>query len=291
MSLSKAVNFSFINNNFNKIIQIAIVFGIISAIEYLLNESGIIGLGSLIGGIGGLFFGLFVSGYGIFVMRNILNGDERLPAFNIGTSIKRGFQIFLASIVYFLPFLIVMGIVIYTIVVPVAVNEFYTATYPDAYVSPTVEVVDPMTLTIASIVVLAIIPVTFILGYALQLGMVRFAAEDRSGALYEFGTNIGMVFKNFGKIFKLFWMQIALIICVVIISFGVLFVMGVALFAFSQVTAIMFLFVVLFQIVTQLVNIGHQMANLHLIAGMASEIGIVSGKLKNDDMADVAYEA
>ncbi|MEO1287866.1 MAG: DUF4013 domain-containing protein [Chloroflexota bacterium] len=288
MSFNKALSYSFSNNNLNKVIQIAIVFGIISAMDFLLNENGLTSLGMLISGIGGLLFALFMSGYGIVVMQNILHGEKRLPAFQIGKNIKDGFTILLASLVYFLPAIIIGGILL-TMFIPYGVYDFYADMNPDLYnTSPLVDI-DPMTYIIMVGLGLLMVVLIFIASYAVIIGMARFANEDRSRALFEFSTNVRLVFKHAGDIFKLFLWQFLLLAIAFIVTFLIIAMMGIATFASMGTTSLLFVFLICFQVVSSIVDTVHQIANLHLIADFAIETGIASSKTKNDDKLKTVY--
>lgn len=302
MSFSKALNFPFANNNLNKILQIGLVFGLILAVQVIFGP-----IGALISMVGNLLFGLFISGYGIFVMQNIMRGEETLPEFEIGDSIGRGVKIFFASLVYLVPlFIIIAVIVIMTLVITGPIigevfSEIITGLENPGYtpdMSSSSNDAGAMLPLLMCGALLVFIPLTIIMSYAIQVGMARFAAEDRSGALFEFGTNIKIVTSNGGKIFALFLNQLGIGIIYLIVGailgfVSLLFVgvsVGVASSASSDLGIFAIIFLVIFQIVVSILNTCQQMSNLHLIAGFGVEVGLVKGKKKTDGSLDMEYD-
>lgn len=299
MSVGTAFRFPFNSGNFNKVLQIGIVFGIIYSLEIVINASTFTETGSMIGAIGSLFFGLFTSGYGIFVMQNIFRGDETLPEFEVGDSIGRGFKVFLATLVYAIPIIIVMACIFGFAVASAGdavgrVFEEYSRQVTNPNYLPNlsdneIASLGTLPLLFCGLMVL-VIPVSIVLGYAAQIGMVRFAVEDRSGALFEFVTNIKMVFSNLGSIGGLFIRQLA----IGIVYFFLILIVGVTIDLVTGVdinttnTTAVIISGVVFSLCVGVLNITQQLSNIHLLAGFAYDAGLaeVHGKAKNDDMED-----
>ncbi len=299
MSVGTAFRFPFDSNNFNKVLQIGIVFGVISAIEVVINGGAQSGGGTIIGAIAGLLFGLFVSGYGILVMQNIFRGDETLPEFEVSDSIGRGFKILLASLVYAIPIIIVMACIFGFAVASAGeavgrVFEEYSRQLANPNYLPNLsdnEIASLGTLPLLFCgLMIFIIPLSIVLGYAAQIGMVRFAAEDRSGALFEFGTNIKMVFSNLGSVGGLFLRQLGIGILYFMIALalgmGVGFLSVIGSNMMGTLGAI--IFGTLLSLCIGVLNTAQQLSNIHLLAGFAYDAGLVDmqGKVKNDDMED-----
>lgn len=294
MSFREALRFPFDNNNINKILQIGLIFGIIAAVEIVFNGGEVVGFGTFIGLLVGLLFGLFVSGYGIFVIRNIMEGDEFLPSFAVMRSIGRGFVIFIANIIYFIPLIILLLIVFFMMVstASLGIEAFFrelslAMEYPYTSSSKLSQAeLDSFSqaLLVFCGSLIFILPVSLILNLALQVGMVRYAVEDSSGALFEFGTNISVVVKNLGKagglVLRLFVLGmvygiLGLIVGGIVAFFDTALNAGIAFIVFS----------VIFNIINMTVNTLARMSSLHLLARFGTDIGIMppSGKMKNDD--------
>ncbi|MGB7337615.1 MAG: DUF4013 domain-containing protein [Phototrophicaceae bacterium] len=295
MSFKEALNFPFANNNLNKILQIGLVFGLILAIQFIFGAAG-----SIVSGLGNLLFGLFISGYGIFIMQNVLRGEDRLPDFEIGESIKRGLWNFLASLIYLIPLFLIMVIIVAMVIAPMTGDVFaeIVAGIDNPGYTPDFGDNAGMIPLLMCGALLVFVPLTIILGYAIQIGMLRYAAEDRSGALFEFGTNIKTVMNNGGQIFKLFLNQLGIGIIYLIATSAVGFILvlfvGVGLSGASSASNDLGIFAILllvvFQVITSIMSTCQQVANLHLIAGLGIDIGLVGGKMKNDGSVDMKYD-
>lgn len=300
MSLGKAVKFPFANGNFNKVLQIGIVFGVIAALEVVINGGEGTGAGTLIGLAGGILFGLFVSGYGVLVMQNIFRGNETLPEFEVAESMRRGLKVFLASLVYAIPIVVVFACMIGFLAVNLGANaesildelsrQIANPNYTPRFSEAENQAFSSLALTFCGFM-LAYIPLAIVLGYAAQIGLVRFAAENRSGALYEFGTNIKLVFSNFGKILILLILQIGLAIVVFAISVFIGICVGfLGAFTTSMMgTAGVILYLSILNLIIGILNTVHQMSNLHLLSGFGVDAGFADAqtKAKNDDIEEV----
>ncbi len=299
MSLGTAFRFPFSNGNFNKVLQIGIVFGLLYSVEVVLNSGVQSGTGSLIGGIGNLLFGLFTSGYSILVMQKIFRGDETLPEFEVGDSIGRGFKILLASLIYVLPIIILIILIVVFAAASAGdavgrVFEEYGRQLSNPNYLPNLsdnEIASLGTLPLLFCgLMIVILPLSIILGFAAQIGMVRFAIEDRSGALFEFATNIRMVLSKLGSIGGLFIRQLAIGIAyffiILIVGVTLDLVTGVDINTTNTVTVI--ISGVIFSLFIGVLNITQQLSNIHLLAGFAYDADLVEqSKAKNDDMEDV----
>lgn len=299
MSLGTAFRFPFSNGNFNKVLQIGIVFGVISAIEVIINGGEQAGAGTFIGGIGGILFGLFLSGYGILVMQKVFRGDETLPEFEVSDSIGRGFKIFLASLVYAIPIIVVMACMFGFSIASMGSamesifdelsRQLADPNYVPRLSQAETESLGAMPLLFCGMMLL-VIPVSIVLGYAAQIGMVRFAVEDRSGALFEFGTNIKLVLSNLGSIGGLFIRQLGIGILYFIIALILGFVVGFLGVIGTNIIGNFgtILFGSMLALVIGILNTAQQLSNIRLLAGFAYDADLVEqSKAKNDDMEDV----
>lgn len=297
MSLGNAFSFPFSGKNMNKILQIGLVFGIISALQLGLAAAGQAVLASLLSFVLSLAFTFFLSGYGIFVIRDVLAGNENLPQFNIGASIRNGLSIGLAGLLYWLPvfvLIIVMLIIMFSVLSPAAIDEIvYGINYPGY--EPQLTADDEAALGAAALLMcgsmLLVIPFTLVATYAAQIGVTRFAADNDRSALYQVFTNVKLLFSNFGKIGKLFVLQLVIGMAYGVISvmFGAVFGIfgGESMYTETFVNASLFVIagMVVFNIVTQILGAMQQMSIMYLLAGLADEANF-GGKSKNKNDYD-----
>ncbi len=131
---------------------------------------------------------LFLTGYGIRVIRHIMDGyDQSLPAIELIGDIGRGVVVSFAGLITFLP-LIIFAFCGASMMIPS--SSRYGAS-PEIGGS-----------TILFIII--VIPFAVYLGWGFIVGMIRYANEEESGAMFQFGTNFGYVNSNIGASAGLF---------------------------------------------------------------------------------------
>ncbi|MEL6524289.1 MAG: DUF4013 domain-containing protein [Chloroflexota bacterium] len=260
----------------NKILQIALVFGIITAIQYVLNGTNPYGPGTFFGVIGGFAFGLFISGYGVTIIRAINKGEDALPAFQIGKNIGDGFRIFLAGLIYMLPIIILVviaGVMMSASMSDAVMNDLVLSGTGGQYGSGYEEAMGGAMLMLCGAMII-MVPLAIILSFAVQIGVVRFAIEEDSGVLFQFGTNTQLVFSNFGKVFKLLVLMIILALAYGIMGGIIGGIIGATLGAGMGSGMGIVVFLVVLNIVSQLLNTMQQVTNFYLLAGFAQETGL-----------------
>jgi len=231
-----------------------------------------------------LAYSLFVQGYIISVIKSVMDDEEALPAFRLGRDMGRGAILFLASIVYAIPIIIMM--VIFFALIGVNAN----AQSDD---------VGAGFILVACGGGLAFVATSIVLGFSYIVGQIRYAAEDSVGALFNIGKNFGVVMSNLGKTFGLFIRQFGIAVVFGIFSSIILnvisaFFAGVtnkAFFALSDgnMDGIMELgmpiaiFGSLYYTVSLTINLMQGFSSAHLIAGYGAELGYAPNKLKNDE--------
>ncbi|MEO0597169.1 MAG: DUF4013 domain-containing protein, partial [Chloroflexota bacterium] len=256
-----------------------LVFGIITAMQLILNGNNEYGPGTFFGVIGGLAFGLFMSGYGVTIIRAINKGEDALPAFQIGKNISDGFRIFLAGLIYMLTIIILVVIVAMMMTASMSdafMNDMLytleTGREP-AYSSDYEQAMGGAVLMLCGTMIV-MVPLAIILSFAAQIGIVRYAIEEESRVLFQFGTNTQLVFSNFGKVFKLLILMIVLGLAYGLMG-GILGgLVGVVLGAGVSSGIGLIIFAVVLNIVSQLLGTMQQVTNFHLLAGFAQETGL-----------------
>lgn len=206
--------------------------------------------------------GLWLSGYGISVLRHVMEGFEKLPNVQFGQNMRDGLTIFLANLLY--------GIVafLFFFVLLFVMGMFLTPRLAGLGVF----------VVIGSLVVA--VPFFCVLGWSFFVGMARFVAEDNRQAMYQIPTNFGIARTNWKSAFSLtgylvllgiiFWFASQAI------NTGLQFV--TVPFVGNSVSGNSFTIVfAMFMIVSYTLNIVQQFSGLHLIAQFAEKIGIMIG--------------
>ena len=120
---------------------------------------------------------LWLSGYGIRVIRSVMDGHEKLPTVQVGKDMMTGLSLFVANIVYallFVPLFILVGMLM-------AMTSGNSSGLP--------------ALLFCGSFFIAI-PLMILMGWAYFIGMARSAADDNRGALFQIGTNLRIARQN-----------------------------------------------------------------------------------------------
>lgn len=261
MSFGDAFGFPF--KNIPKVLTIALGFTIAIAVVVIMATNA--------PNLGGIMFitmalvvaqVLFLSGYGVRVVRHLLNGHEELPPLEILSDVGRGAMVSLAGLLYLLP---LIGVILIGAILSMMLGAF---------------------MFIALVIVA--IPLGMVLGWGILIGMARYAATEDSSSMFELKYNVGLAIDNTGKMFSYVGWNILLAIIYAILSngFGLIYdgIFGSQIgFGTSDTTFI--IVSVVSYVVTITFSILQQLSNLHLLAQLAHEIGIDGDKMKrkNDD--------
>lgn len=125
---------------------------------------------------------LFLTGYGIRVVRHVMDGhEESMPNIEIMSDIGRGIVVSFAGFLTLLPVFIIAVCMMMSIF-PMNVNTSPTASPPNTGA-----------ICLFLIVILPLM-VYFALGYI--VAMIRYADTEESSAMFQFGTNFGYVNSN-----------------------------------------------------------------------------------------------
>lgn len=256
MSFGDAFSYPFKNKS--KIFQIVLVFTILVVLlvaNFISNRSNdsllLLSFGIII------VQTLFLSGYGISVIRHIQKVDTyHFPAFDIMNDMGRGLAVIFAGIITMLPLVLFMfcGASLMT----------YTPSYGSA---------SPSTI----LLVLLMIPFAVYLSWGLMVGMLRYAVEEHSGALFEFSRNFSIVNSNIGSAFSLLGYQILLGIIYYIVNNVVTFLYEVTLvdsITFRTDDTTLIVIVTIGTLLGITISLFQQFAGLHLLAQFGEKIGI-----------------
>lgn len=219
---------------------------------------------SIIGLIGTMIVqGFWISGYGISVIRHIMEGYEKLPAFQFNKNIVDGLALFFASLWYAVAALPVLFI--FLILVGMMGSNDSTSGLA--------------VLTFCSGIIMAI-PMIFLLGWSYFIGMVRCAFENDRSALFQIPTNLGIARRNVKTSFTLTGFQILLAIIFGFASQGINWVLDIIsdiVFGNSLDSNMFLTVVVISLIITFTINIIQQFSSLHLLAQYGHNLGFMVG--------------
>jgi hypothetical protein len=286
MSFGSSLGYPFKSGNIPKILSIILSFLVIVAsivVIAMLFQSSDIATGIVFTAIPVILgYALFVSGYSITVIRSVMDGEEFLPAANIGRDIGRGFMCLLAGFVYAIPF-----IVVYACIFMVAGASIGAMTNGARYGSSGGDGGAMMMICGAGILMIVM---GFTIGFSYIVGMVRYAAEDTASALFNFGQNFSTVTSNFGTVFGLFFRQLGLGIIygilTQIISFGSQgFIVNSMNDRSPNIPLLIAGFIAIYTVILSL-SLMNQLSSAHLFANFGNEIGITSQKAKHDDYSN-----
>jgi len=206
--------------------------------------------------------GVWLSGYGISVIRHVMEGFEALPKIDFWRNLRDGLSVVLASLLYgFVTFLFFFALLM-------GMGMFMS----------------PQVAALSFLVVIAsmVITVVFVclLGWSFLIGMARFAAYDDNNAIYQIVTNFGIARQNWKSSFSLMGYQILLGIIFWFasqaINTGLQFT-TIPFFGNSVNANSMLTVMVIFMVVSYTINIFQQFSSLHLVAQFGHKIGIMPG--------------
>jgi Protein of unknown function (DUF4013) len=265
MSISDALNYPFRNNNVLKILPIALAYGII----LFLTNYGTVADNLVIvcgAGFATLVFTLFISGYYISALRQLQASDENLPEVDLGQNVKDGVLTILAGLIYLLPVIIlVIGALVLS--------------------RPTADSGGAIFLVCG--IFLGAFVLTLALSAAMQVGIVRFAAENTWNALFDLTGNWKIATSNFGTVVGLWARTIVIGVISVIISVVLGAILGAAfpgqVKGIAEPTFLYWLISALVNVASYTVVLFIGLAQYHLIYRFGLALGIgASEKPKND---------
>lgn len=120
-----------------------------------------------------IFGGIILAGYGIKVMRHVMQGDKNLPEFEFGDDFMRGLMVIVGIIVWIIP------IVILTIII--------TLVFGDNILGVFLSMIISLLYTPLQIVAIA-----------------KYAASDELGSFFQFGEIFETVTSNMGYVLMLY---------------------------------------------------------------------------------------
>lgn len=268
MSISDALNYPFRGNNMLKILPIALAYGIVL---FFVNYGTIEGNALVLcgGGIAALAFSLFIAGYYISALRRLQANDDNLPDVEVGQNIKDGFLTMIAGILYMLPVIIIAIVAVFLGGGMAALSSG----------SDSAATAGGGILLMCGAIIVAFV-VGLLLSAALQVAIVRFAAENNSGALFDMGGNWSLAMGNFGTVVGLWVRTFVIGLISGIISFILGAILGVM---FPEQSSPFFDPTLNFWLVSAIVNVAAYtislligLAQYHLMYRFGVELGIGS---------------
>jgi hypothetical protein len=266
MSFGKAFSYPFQDSNIAKILTITLVFAILIATSFTLLASTLDDFNGLMNfvlavGFLSLAQALFLSGYGVSIIRAVMNGESKLPAVNLLEDLGRGVVMMIGFTVYMLPLFTVF------------------------FCTLMVGTFDTENMTLFFMMILIILPLIFVMAWAAMVGMVRYAAEENANTLFQMGQNISLATSNIGLCFSLLGNQILLGIVwgiggTVLSSIYDGMTQG-ALTYDASMTNILTIIIIGY-IIQTVVNIISQFSNMHLIAQFGLQLGMATEKMKRE---------
>lgn len=193
MELGAALQYPFQQNNILKALTFTLIYAavIVGGMGLMVTVHFWLGFAALI--IGALGYSLALSGYLVRVARSVIDDQPQAPPFQIRQDIGRGLLVMLAGVIYYIPLMIMIVIVTMLVVL---------RTPPDTLsMTSTETALAPILFACMGVVVALVLSVWS--GVAYLVAMVRYAAERRSGALFQLPRNFGLVGRHFGNAFML----------------------------------------------------------------------------------------
>jgi len=283
MSFGEALGFPFKAENLPKTLNFILIYVIITASIMVLGLlANAFELAILASAIVGLGYSFFVSGYMIEVIRRVMEGDEALPPSDLGRDLKRGGAVFVASLVYMIPFFILFFCAFAAVGTSMSSMDFTSSNYGRNGSAPDGSAI----LMLCGMLLVGVVAAFFIFN-ALLIGMVRYAAEDRSGAMFEFGTNLSYVTSNAGTLLGLFMRSFG-----IALIYGILSSIATGIFGtdrqllesgYNNVGFGLMALIVVESVITQTLALMSQFSVAHLQARLGNQLGISGGKGKHDD--------
>lgn len=269
MSLGDSLGYPFKDGNITKILPIAIVYAIIMYIFLSSSFTGNI-LFLCGGGIALFAFSFFISGYYVDAIAQVQHGNDHLPNVDISKNIGRGVAATLASIVYFLPLIIIA-------ITFIAITGVSVGAAGDSSAGAGLGLL----LVCGGAIFAFIATIALSLGYV--IGLCRYAAEETTGALFDVFNNTKLAWDNSGASTRLIGNAIVLGILSGIISAIFSFLVN-GMFPvndpFWEPTTAFWLVYSLSQVVLYTVSLIFALAYMYLAAHYGMNLGIGGRKMK-----------
>ena len=265
MSFGDAFGYPF--KNLPKLLTIVIVFTIVIAIlvGFAFQSPFSHGIELLYWGTF-LAYGLFLSGYGVRVIRHVQEGNyDKMPSIKLFSDIARGVVMLLSALITFIPSILFVACV---------ASFFITKTYAPGYNFQS---------SIDSSSILMLIMLLPVLAYLLcgyAVGMIRYALEDRASTMFQFKTNFRYIHQNSSAAMAFIGYYILFAIIYGILSHLEGLAFDSALqnnFGAEQMIILIIVTIGLLGTIT--VGLFQQLGVLHLVAQFGEKIGIS----RNDD--------
>ena len=209
---------------------------------------------------------LFISGYGIRVIRQLMDGFDELPSLEILSDMGRGIVMTFAGIFYFLPLFLV----------------FFCGAMAGAFGTlGSYNTNSSIGTTVVMVVILLVFGIY--LSWGLIVGMTRYAAEESTRALFQAGINFGYVNSNIGTSFGMTVRQFFLGVLYVIAINGSTFIYNSVIsgtISYRTDINIIILLITLGYIISTTLNLFQQFSNFHFMYQYAEELGIGRGETK-----------
>lgn len=251
--------FSYPYKSIPKVFSIVLGFAILIAalVALAMNSQSVNSALLFLGGIV-LVQALFLTGYGIRVIRHLMDGWEELPPLEIISDIGRGIVLIFAGILYALPLVLVL-------IGGSMLGVLGTST--------------------GAIILMVIVMIVFgiYLSWGFSVGMVRYAAEESSSMMFDFGKNFSYVNSNIGISFSLtarqFFLGVIYAIAIQVVS-AIYNSMISGMVTFRTDQNILILLITIGYILSTVLNLFQQFGNLHFMYQYAEQLGIGRGEEK-----------
>lgn len=213
----------------------------------------------------------FLTGYGIRIVRHLMDGWKKLPQLQIAKDIGRGVVVVFSGIIVYMPLVLLFfcgGMS------GMSFDYLDTGNQRD------------FGSFFGTLVVM--IPVFVYLTWGFTVGMARFAAEERRKALFEYSQNFSIVNRNIGASLRLTFYNFIMLVIYSIVGAGVdqiytNITSGMLTFPYdpNTLTAV----IAFGSILTLTLSLFQQFGNLHFMYQYADRIGIGRGdeKVKHSD--------
>jgi uncharacterized protein DUF4013 len=290
MSFSDALSYPFKGENIPKVLTIILVFLLLIAVVVvggiMLQDENVVFLAFPII----LAYAVFIGGYSIEIIRTVMQGHEIMPQPAMGRDILRGIVTMLAAIAHAIPLMVVYFCT--ALIFGASMGSFMSI---DAYGNPDISGAGGSILMACGLG-LAMLAFGFLLGYTYLVGMIRYAAEDRAGAMFDIGSNFSTVLSNMGAVFALLIRQIGIAIIYAILGFivntifqGMIF-NSIDPYGSFDIGIGLMVVLILYGIISLSLNLMNQISSTHLIAGFGADVGISTRKAKHDDFDDYNFD-
>lgn len=278
MSLRQALSYPFQNGNLLKILPIAIIWSLLIYVTSY-SPNVFIACGAV---IAFMVLTVAISGYYISIIENVQLGSDKLQGLRLKTDTGRGCMSMIASLVYYIPTMIVGNILLFI--------AFSLGTVNDA--SNMVVGLGLMIIIIAGLVFLFITSITMML--ATMVGFARYAAERTTNGLFAIGDNARLVWNNGGHSFGFFWRLFVIGFLNILVALVVGIAVGAVSFAFTNAApdapqnGLVF---ALTQVLSYTISLVFIVSIGHLIAQYGLALGLDARKRKTDAATDNSSNA